>query len=174
MNLSRASSNGYDLSLDRLPMYHCIMGGEIDIQFASNAELPRQVNPRLDRETGVRQQPTSILRFQVINVGAITMHLFADRMAGPVHKIFPISRALNHLPADIIHFPPMRECAAANPALHERHGRIASLPHNLKNLLMPCGYHLPDKTGPCNIRIDSSLAVPAWPRGRSRPGRPAG
>ena len=105
MNLSRASSNGYDLSLDWLPVYHCIMGGEIDIQFASNAELPRQVNPRLDRETGVRQQPASILRFQVINVGAITMHLFADRMAGPVHKIFPIPRVLNHLPAHVVYFP---------------------------------------------------------------------
>ena len=59
-------------------MHNGFLIRDIHIELTPNAELAREIDARLYRKAGVGEDLTPIMRFEVINVGSVAMHLLAD------------------------------------------------------------------------------------------------
>ena len=69
---------GDDLGLDGEAGDNRLVLGQIDVNFASDAEIAGQIDPGLNGKAGVRDKSSLILGLKVVDVGAVAMHLFAD------------------------------------------------------------------------------------------------
>src|SRR6185437_15076485 len=92
----------------------------IDVKLAPNPKLSREVDSRLDRKASSRQEPTTILSFQVVDIGAITVNLLTNRVAGSMNEEVAVARCSNRITADIINFPSARKSACSHVILDKR------------------------------------------------------
>ena len=76
----------------------------IDVDLRSNAELSFEVNSWLNRKTNSGNDSPRIARLEVVDVDAITVSFFANRMAGPMCELFAETRACNYATRDVVHF----------------------------------------------------------------------
>src|SRR2546428_10683806 len=93
------SQDGDDGGLDGDAGDECIGLGEIDVHLAPDAEFARQVDARLDREACVWEQAASVLGLEIVDVGAIAVHFFTDRVPGTVDEPIFIPRLPDHAAA---------------------------------------------------------------------------
>src|SRR5207253_1725953 len=63
---------------------------DVDVDLAAHPEL-RQINARLDRETGARQDAALLARLEVVHVGAVAVRLLSDGVAGAMAEILPVA-----------------------------------------------------------------------------------
>ena len=61
-----------------------VVRGNVNIDLRSDPELSFQINSRLDRKRGSGYQATRIACFEIVDVGAVAMSFFADRVTGPM------------------------------------------------------------------------------------------
>ncbi len=66
----------------------------IDVKLAPNPKLSREVDSRLDRKASSRHEPTTVLSFQVVDIGSITMDFLTDRVARPMNEEVAVTRSL--------------------------------------------------------------------------------
>src|SRR2546426_6453160 len=93
------SEDRYDGGLDGDAGDECIGLGEIDVHLAPDAEFARQVDARLDREARVREQAPPVLGLEIVDVGAIAVDFFTDRVPGTVDEPVFIPRLPDHAAA---------------------------------------------------------------------------
>src|SRR6478736_6442265 len=125
----------------------------IDIKFTPDSKFSRQVDPWLDRKASSRQEPTTVLGFQVVDIGSITMDFLTDRVAGPMNEEVAVACCSNRITADIIDFPSARKSACSQLILDKRQCRIAPALNMLKDHALPCWYLLPGIPCPSDIPI---------------------
>src|SRR6187549_3667515 len=101
----------------------------IDVKLTPDSELSRQIDPRLDRKASFRQELTTVLSFQVVDIRSIAMDLLTDRVAGSMNEEVAVARRSNCITADIIDFPSARKSACSHLILDKGQGRIASAPN---------------------------------------------
>ena len=92
----------------------------VHVHLAPHAELPRQVDPRLDREAHARDQPPVVVGLVVVEVRTRAVQVAVDRVAGPVHEAARRTRPLRPPPA-----PPGRPRTRRSAALGRRRVRTA-------------------------------------------------
>jgi hypothetical protein len=66
------------------------------------------------------------------------VNLPPDIMPGAMDKIFRVARLFNHAARGAIHLPTLYGAALTQRLLHERHGAVARLLHDAKNLAIFC------------------------------------
>src|ERR1051326_534867 len=82
---------GHDCCLYRLTGYFNFIVTNIDINLGPDAEKIRLIYARLNRETGGRDNTAGIGRLKIINVRAVAVHLFANRMTCAGRKLLAVS-----------------------------------------------------------------------------------
>lgn len=130
------SKKGDDLCLKRQAMDNGFLIRHAHVKLAPNAELAREIDARLYRKTGVREDLTPIMRFKVVNVGSIAMNLFPDRMARTMNEKFAVPSFTDLVPTDIIDFPSTGKSSCRQLCLDKRYGGIAPLSDMFKNQAM--------------------------------------
>ena len=88
--------------------------GQIDVDFATDAEIPGQVDPWLDGKAGLREKTPLVLGLKVVDVGAVAMDFLADRMAGAVDKPVAVAGFRDDSAADVVYFA----SAGKSPGCH--------------------------------------------------------
>src|SRR3984957_13015936 len=76
---SQVHSNQYQFALDSAGDFRRTSSTQ-HVVFAAQTEF-RKVNPRLDRETGIRKQFPLVVGFEVIHIGAVAVDLLANGMS---------------------------------------------------------------------------------------------
>src|SRR5256712_3762312 len=134
----------------------CVGLGEIDVYLAPDAEFARQVDARLDRKAGVREQTASVPGLQVVDVGAVAVDFFADRVPGAVEE--PVSKAClqDHAAAHVVHIPAAREAARAHFLLDEPDGGVARARDDREDLGLAGRHALADGTGPGDVPVHAA------------------
>src|SRR6266513_4379372 len=122
-----------DFCLDGLTGDFDVFVRNVDVDLRSHAELSFEVNSRLDRKTNSGNDTPRIARLEIVDVDAITMGFFANRMAGPMCELFAETRACNYATRDIVHFGAANRFTCADIFAHEINRRIAGFPHNIEN-----------------------------------------
>src|SRR5688572_30321542 len=144
----------YDLALQRQTEYQRLTLSEVHIQFTPDPKLTRKVDSRLNRKTRPGHQTTRIQRLQAIDVRAVAMHFFADRMARTMKELITIAAALDNLPAGVVDFPSKWAMAGGYSCLDEGQCRVPSLSNDVENLALFHRNAPASVAGPGNIRID--------------------
>ena len=69
---------------------------DVDINFGADAEFSFQVDTRLNREAGARDDAARVACFQIVYVRAVAVNLFAYGMARAVYELLRVACATNH------------------------------------------------------------------------------
>jgi len=72
------------------------------IDLAAHAES-LEVNSRLDGKTDSGNYLARVARLEVIDVGPVTVHIFAYGVPGPMNEVLPVSLAVDNLAGHVIH-----------------------------------------------------------------------
>lgn len=72
--------------------------------FAAQTEF-RKVNPRLDRETGIRKQFPLVVGFEVIHIGAVAVDLLANGMSDAIIQVFRAPGSVQYVACRLVHLP---------------------------------------------------------------------
>src|SRR5438309_12080097 len=97
--------DGDDGGLDGNAGDECIGLGEIDVHLAPDAEFAWEIDAGLDRKARVREQTASIPGLEVVDVGAVAVDFFADRVPGTVDEPVFVPRLPDHAAAHVVHAP---------------------------------------------------------------------
>src|SRR5258706_10847761 len=124
-------------------------GPDQNIDFAAHAKL-RQINTGLDGETRVGQDATFVMDFEIVHVGAVRVHLCADRMAGPVNEIVSVPSFLDVSPHRAVHFPSGNRTPGSHRIQYRFRSDVAALADDFENLALPVG-GLAYCAGPGNV-----------------------
>src|SRR5437870_11389291 len=148
--------DGDDGSLDGNAGDECVRLGEIDVHLAPDAEFAREVDARLDRKAGVREQTASVPGLEVVDVGAVAVDFFADRVPGAVEEPVSVSRLPDHAAAHVVHIPTAREAARAYFLLDERDGGVPRARDDREDLGVAARHALADVTGPGDVPVHAA------------------
>src|SRR5262245_57848698 len=77
-------------------------GIDEDVDLAAHPEVALQVDARLDREAGPRQDAPRLVRLQVVHVRAVAVRLLADRVPGAMAEGVPVAGGLDHVARRLI------------------------------------------------------------------------
>ena len=119
----KRSEERHDFGLKGQAVHHGFSIRDIYVKFAPNPKLSRQVDSRLDRKARSRQETTTVLSFQVVDIGSVTMDFLTDRVAGSMNEEVAVACGVNRITADIIDFPAAGESACQPPDLGQTTGR---------------------------------------------------
>src|SRR5882724_943830 len=122
-----------DFCLDGLSGDFDVFVRNVDVDFRAYAELSFEVNSRLDRKTNSGNDTPRIARFEIVDVDAITVSFFTNRMAGPMSELFAETCACNYATRDVVHFGAANRFTCADILANEIDRRIAGFPHNVEN-----------------------------------------
>src|SRR5437763_519505 len=86
----------HDLCLDRLAGDFDGFVADVNVDFGTDPEFAFEINPRLDREENAGGDVTRVARFEVVDVHAVAVAFFADRMAGTMGELIAVPGALDH------------------------------------------------------------------------------
>src|SRR2546421_11033995 len=86
------------------PCYAGLPLADIHIHFTAHAEF-RQVNSRLNRITGIRDQMPHVMCFEPVHIHAVAVHSFSNAVTGAVEEIFSVTRFFNHAARRFVHLP---------------------------------------------------------------------
>src|SRR5882724_7895727 len=75
-----------------------------DVHFTAHAEL-RQIDARLNGKARVGNDLALVLGLQVVHVGAVAMHRYANGVSGAVDKIFCVAGGADAFTRRLVHFP---------------------------------------------------------------------
>src|SRR5579864_6902041 len=111
------SQNGNDGLLDfaRDPS---VVLFNVDVHLAAHAEIG-QVDAGFDREARTRNHAAGVVRLEIVHVGAVAMHVFADRVSRAVDEILPVAVPCDHSAGGVVHFPTRESPALPHRSLHE-------------------------------------------------------
>src|SRR4029434_5754451 len=73
----------------------------------------------LDRKARSRRQPPRVLRFKSVDVGAVAMNLFTDRMSGPMNEPCAMPGRFDDIAASRVNFIPEGAAARKHRGPHE-------------------------------------------------------
>src|SRR4029077_15054744 len=133
MRTRRGFQNWNDLRLDWLSSDFDVFIGNVNVNFRSNAKFSFEINPGLDGKTNSGNDSPRIARLEVIDVDAITVSLFADRMPRSMRELFAKTCARDYAARHIVHFGAANRFTSADILAHEINRRITRLPDNVKN-----------------------------------------
>ena len=136
IHLSRATSllqNRDDLRLNWLPGDFDVFIRNVNVDFGSNAKLSFEINPGLNRKTNSRNDAPRIAGFEIVDVDAVAVSFFANRMAGAMRELFPETCACNYAALHIIDFRAANRFVSPNILAHEIDRRISGFPHDIEN-----------------------------------------
>ena len=119
--------------MDWLPGDFDVFIGNVNVDFRSNAKFSFEVNSRLNRKTNPGNDTPRIARLEIVDVDAITVGFFANRMAGPMRELFAETCARDYATLHIVHFGATNQFTSADILPHEIDRRIARFPHNVEN-----------------------------------------
>src|SRR4029453_6762114 len=122
-----------DLRLDWLPGDFDVFVRDVDVDFRAHTELSFEVNSRLNRKTNSGNDTPRIARLEIVDVDAITVSFFANRMAGPMCELFAETSPRNYATRDVIHFGAANRFTCGDILAHEVDRRIAGFSHNVEN-----------------------------------------
>src|SRR5204863_2372856 len=88
--------NGNDLSLDRLAGDFDVFVADVDVDLGADAELAFLVDAGLDGKTNAGGNESRVARLEVVDVHAVAVAFFADRMAGAMGELLGETGALDH------------------------------------------------------------------------------
>src|SRR5205807_2467417 len=104
------------------------------VHLTADAKLTRQVNARLNREAGIRDDLALVFRFQVVHVGAIAVDAYANRMSSAMREILP-ETGRGDMPArGFIYLPSSDPAPGSECLLHLFDSGIAGIAHNIEYL----------------------------------------
>src|SRR5712692_6687576 len=148
--------DGDDGGLDGNAGDECVGLGEIDVHLAPDADFAGEIDARLDRKARVREQAASVPGLEVVDVGAVAVDFFADRVPGAVEE--PVSKAClpDHAAAHVVHIPAAREAARAHFLLDERDGVVARARDDREDLGVAGRHALTDVTGPGDVPVHAA------------------
>ena len=81
-------------------------------------------------------QAAVILRLEIIDVGAVAVNFFVNRVAGTVQEILSVARLGDGLPRFFIDLPAVKNFTGRITFLCRLDRCIASIAHDIENLLM--------------------------------------
>ena len=91
-----------------------VISTDVDVHLAPDPEFG-QIDPRLDREAGAREDQALVVGFQVVHVGAIAVGLLADVMPRPVDEVGSVARLLDDPTRGGIDLPSAEEYRSTQP-----------------------------------------------------------
>src|SRR5262249_34762370 len=118
-------SDEYDLSLD-FTRYLGGLGPDQHVYFAAHAKL-RQINTRLNRKAGVRQNTALVVDFKVIHVCAIGVNFGADGVACSVNEIVAESCIFDVRAHSPVNFPARNRATLGDGVLNSFHAQVTRL-----------------------------------------------
>src|ERR1700686_954980 len=149
-------SLSYPSNKDQFVLYFtCYFGRAVprkDIYFTAHAKL-RQVNARLNREAGVRDDLAVVLGFQVVHVGAVAMHVHADGVPRAVGEVLRVTGIVYELARCLVYFPTGNTPLAGEGFLDFLDPRIAPAGDDIEDLNLLFRWRA-DHAGPGNVVID--------------------
>src|SRR5205823_8721116 len=102
-------------------------------------------------------------RLEVVDVGAVPVHLFTDGMAGPVDEMVAVSRGPDDLAARLVHFPSRRQVPGRRAGANELQGGIARPTHDAEDLSLARRNGPADEAGPGDVAVDAARFRPLAP-----------
>src|SRR5437764_7604822 len=154
-HLSRLE-NGDDLRLEWLAKNDGFAVGQIDIQFAPDAELANQVDAWFDGKTCSRHEAAPISALQVVDIGTIAVHFLPNGVPGAVQEPVFIAGIPDDLPAHLIHFPATGKVLGRDTSPDECQRSIARLPHDREDLTLASRNRGAHVASPGNVRVDAA------------------
>src|SRR6266550_2679538 len=103
------------------------------VDLRPNAEFCR-VNPWLDREAGAWNQPALIVRFVVVHVYAVSVHLLPQAVAGSMDELRTVPGALDHLARCAVDLVSAQLAPRSGGAFHELDAGVTAIPGGGKHL----------------------------------------
>ena len=100
---SQVHSNQYQFALDSAGDFRRTSTHQ-HVDFAAQTEF-RKVNPRLDRETGIRKQFPLVVGFEVIHIGAVAVDLLANGMSDAIIQVFRVPGSVQYVACRLVHLP---------------------------------------------------------------------
>src|ERR1700757_593083 len=104
MRTRRRFQNRDYLRLNWLSRDFDVFIGNVNVNFRSNAKFSFEINPGLDGKTNSGNDSPRVTRLEVIDVDAIAVRFFADRMARPMCELFAKTCARDYAARHIVHF----------------------------------------------------------------------
>src|SRR5271163_3577418 len=126
-------SDDYKLALNFTCDFSCLRPHQ-NVDFTAYTEF-RQIDARFDRKTGVGQNATLIVNFQVVHVGAVGMHFGSDGMPSAMDKVIAEARFFDVISSGPIYFPPAHVASAADAFLNHFHSGVARVANYSENFL---------------------------------------
>src|ERR1043166_4829548 len=91
-----ALQDRHDLGLDRLAGYVDVFVADVNVDLGADAEFAFEVNAGLNREENARGDEARVARLEVVDVHAVAVAFFADRMAGAMGELLAVAGTLDH------------------------------------------------------------------------------
>src|SRR5262249_52173692 len=123
------------------------------IHFAADAKL-RQINPRFDRKTRVRNDSAIVARFEAVHVRTIAVNFAPDAMAGAMHESLGIACLGDRVSGRRLDLPTMNRAAVHDCLSNEFDSAIPRVPHDPKNLGILGRHALAEISYPGDVIID--------------------
>src|SRR5215472_11092450 len=121
------------LRLDWLPGDFDVLFRNVNVDFRSNAKLSFEVNSGLDRKADSRNHPPRIACLEIVDVDAVAVSFFANRMTGAMRELFAETCACDYATGHIIDFGATNRFSSADILAHKIDRRITGFPHNVEN-----------------------------------------
>src|ERR1041384_7878378 len=91
-----ALQDRHDLGLDRLAGYVDVFVADVNVDLVTNAEFAFEINAGLNREENARGDEARVARLEVVDVHAVAMAFFADRVARAMGELLTVACAFDH------------------------------------------------------------------------------
>src|SRR6266849_9376202 len=93
-----------------------------------------QINPRLNREARPRHNAPLIMRFEIVHVRAIAVHLLPDGVSRAMRKKVAVTLGHNVASRRVIHFKPAYQLSRSHGSLHALYRPVPRVTHNGEDL----------------------------------------
>src|SRR5579864_53750 len=148
----RASSDDHEFSL-YFTSYFGMVAADQHIHLAAHAEF-LQVNSRFDGKAAVWQNPTLIVNFEIVHVGAVGVDFSSNGMPSAVDKILSVSRFGNAFANRIVHLPAGNLLARGDRIQHKPNACVPAGANNAKDFPHRVRRRFADETGPGDVVIN--------------------
>src|SRR5581483_5722160 len=107
------------------------MRGDDHVDLRSDAEV-FEIDARLDRKAGSREQAPIVVRLVIVHVDAVAVDRLPETVARPVEDLRGVAPADDHLARGAIDLPAANLASGARALLHETNRRIACVADRLE------------------------------------------